>query len=307
MTARIFNIQTMSTEDGPGIRTSVFFKGCPLACEWCQNPEGLTREIHLVHDSIRCIGCGNCVDNCPQQAIEISPQGFTFTSACQKCLTCVNNCPSTAIRAIGEDITLEDLKAKLLRDRPFYENSGGGVTFTGGESLLQPEFVSAISDEMNKEGIHVCIDTSGYVKEEIFQRVVKKASLVLYDLKIIDEERHSFYTGVSNAPILENARWLGTSELPVWVRVAIIPGYTDDYANIESIAEFIRKNMLPVVERIDLLGYNDLCLNDYRRIRMEYKLEGTPRVKESEMMKLVELMKSAGVDHVTASNYREGE
>lgn len=307
MKARIFNIQTMSTEDGPGIRTSVFFKGCPLQCAWCQNPEGLSMEVHLMHEPLKCIGCGECIDNCPNQAIQTTDQGFWFTSACQKCFTCVNRCPATAIKAVGEDISLEELKEKLLQDRPFYENSGGGVTFTGGESLLQPDFLRAIIDEMNKEGIHTCIDTSGHVKESIFQEIVPKVSLVLFDLKLIDNEEHKKYTGVSNHTILNNAKWIGSTNVPTWVRVAIIPGYTDDHANMQGIAEFIRDNMFPAVERIDLLGYNDLCINDYQKMQMEYSLEEAPRVKESEMNELKEIMKLSGVEHITVSNYRKGE
>ncbi len=304
---RIFNIQPMSTEDGPGIRTSVFFKGCPLRCVWCQNPEGLTRQIHLVHEPLRCIGCGSCVDNCPAGAIEAAEKGLTITSSCQKCLSCVEICPAKAMRAIGEDITVEALKKKLLQDRPFYEHSGGGVTFTGGESLLQPEFLQAIMAEMNEEGVHTCIDTCGHVDEEVFQKVVPDASLVLFDLKIKDEQEHKNHTGVSNELILRNARWLGKSGIPVWVRVAVIPGYTDDISNIRGIAAFIGAHMLPAVERIDLLGYNDLCVNDYRKLQMDYPLAGTPRVTESEMMQLRELMKQSGVAKITISNYRKGE
>ena len=307
LTARIFNIQPMSTEDGPGIRTSVFFKGCPLKCAWCQNPEGLTMDVHLLHEPLRCIGCGTCMENCPNGAIKTGEKGLWFDLNCQKCMACVNGCPAMAIRSVGEDITLSELKEKLLQDLPFYKNSDGGVTFTGGECMLQPEFLQAIISEMNKEGVHTCIDTSGQIKEAVFQKVAPQVSLVLFDLKLIEEEKHRLYTGVSNRTILNNARWLGSAGVPVWIRVAIIPGYTDDHANIEGIARFVRENMLPAVERIDMLGYNDLCANDYEKMQMGYSLSGTPRVKESEMIELQNIMKSSGVEHITFSNYRKGE
>lgn len=305
--ARIFNIQAMSTEDGPGIRTSVFFKGCPLKCIWCQNPEGLTRDVHLVHEPARCIGCGTCVKACPGGALTPAEEGLVFGESCRLCLTCSEKCPARAIRVIGEDIAVPELVSKLLQDRPFYKNSGGGVTFTGGECLMQHEFLDEIIPELKKEDIHICIDTSGYVNGKIFAKTVREADMVLYDLKIMDDNLHRLYTGVSNRPVLENAQHLGSAGIPVWVRIAVIPGFTGDHSNISGIAGFIRDHMAPAVERIDLLGYNDLCVNDYEKMRVDYRLKDTPRVKESEMQELRELMKTSGIENITISNYLKGE
>ncbi len=172
---------------------------------------------------------------------------------------------------------------------------------------MQHEFLMAIMAEMNKEGVHISIDTSGHVRGEVFRKTVKEAGLILYDLKIIDDGLHRLHTGASNRIVLENARWLGGAGIPVWVRIPVIPGYTAQHSNISEIADFIREHMSTVVERIDLLGYNDLCSNDYRKMEMDYQLKESQRVKESEMLDLLELMKNTGVNNITVSNYLKGE
>lgn len=305
LTANIFNIQTMSTEDGPGIRTNVFMKGCPLSCVWCQNPEGLTDSVHLVHDAARCIGCGRCVKNCPTGALAGGDSGLQFGPACRRCMTCAGGCPAAAIRVIGSRVGLAELVEKLLPDRPFYQHSGGGVTFSGGECLLQHRFLIAIIPGLRAEGIHVCVDTSGFAAPKIFQSVAAEADLVLYDLKLMDDKRHRALTGVSNKTILENAAWLGASGIPAWVRVPVVPGYTDGEENMAAIARFISERM-PAVERVDLLGYNDLCVNDYEKLGLDYGLKGTGRVGESDMERLREIMEHCGVTGVTFSNYVKG-
>lgn len=305
LTAHIFNLQPLSTEDGPGIRTTVFMKGCPLRCLWCQNPEGLTAEVHLVHDQARCIGCGTCRENCPQGAIGGGGEGLIFGPSCRRCLRCAGGCPARAIRAIGERVTLGNLLEKLRRDRLFYKHSGGGVTFSGGECLLQHEFLLAAIPALKAEGIHVCIDTAGCASPRIFRAVAREASLVLFDLKAIDGNRHRLLTGASNEQILENAAWLGRSGIPAWIRVPVIPGWTDGEAEIAAIARFIKEEA-GGAERVDLLGYNDLCENDYARLRMEYALKGTARVKESAILRLREIMAESGARVVTVSNYLKG-
>ncbi len=296
----------MSTEDGPGIRTTVFMKGCPLKCIWCQNPEGLTREIHLVHDRLRCIGCGTCLENCPTGSITGTEQGLLFGSACKKCLICADGCPANAIKVIGSSITAAELKKIIIQDRPFYDNSGGGVTFSGGECLLQYKFLKSFIPEINKECIHVAIDTAGYSPPEHFTAVAELSDLVLFDLKVMDDREHKKFTGVSNKQILENARLLGRSGVPFWIRIAVIPGCTDSTGNIEAAAAFIEQYM-PAVERVDLLGYNDLCRSDYQKLDLNYALNGAGRVKESTMRRFMSIIEGAGVSRVTISNYREGE
>lgn len=306
LTANIFNIQPMSTEDGPGIRTTVFMKGCNLRCIWCQNPEGLSKQVHLVHDALRCIGCDTCLKSCPNGAFLKGAAGLQFSGRCKRCLACAASCPARAIRVIGETITLDELVRKLLRDKPFYDQSGGGVTFSGGECLLQPDFLRAAVCRLKEAGVHVCIDTAGCISPAIFQAAVREADLLLYDLKVMDDRRHRETTGFSNQLILENAAWLGRSGLRTWVRVPVVPGYTDSDANMEAIAQFLKRQM-PGVERVDLLGYNDLCAGDYTILGLDYALKEALRVEEEAMLRYREILSLSGAGLVSISNYRKGE
>ncbi len=302
LTATITNIQPLSTEDGPGIRSTVFMKGCPLRCLWCQNPETLSMKTELAHEPLRCIDCGACLESCPQGALQRGERGLVFGSSCRRCLSCAERCPARAIRVFGEKVGLEELLDRLIRDKPFYRHSGGGVTFSGGECLLQHRFLLAALPALKAEGIHRCIDTSGYADPKVFQEVARETDLVLYDLKTIDPEKHKLYTGVSNELILENAAWLGASGIPFWIRVPVIPGYTAGAEDIAALAQFIGERMGPV-ERIDLLGYNDLCAADYERMGLEYTLKEVPRITKEEMSRLQEIMHGSGAHRVTISNY----
>lgn len=285
MQANIFNIQKLSTEDGPGIRTTVFMKDCPLRCAWCQNPEGLTPDQIIYHEAKKCIGCGTC-------------KGFAGVER-------VKNCPTGALHAIGKHYGLEELLRVILADRDFYEDSGGGVTFSGGECLLQHRFLTAIIPLLRAEKIHVAVDTSGFAGREAFSAVAKMSDLVLFDLKLISDLDHRRYTGRPNPPILENARILGKLPVPVWIRVPVIPGITDSLENISGISRFVRENMVNVV-RVDLLGYNDLCRGDYEKLGMDYPLRDTPRVSREVMERLKAVMEGAGIGPVTISNYEVG-
>ncbi|NLZ27793.1 MAG: glycyl-radical enzyme activating protein [Firmicutes bacterium] len=302
LSAIITDIQFMSTEDGPGIRSTVFMKGCPMKCLWCQNPETFSAEPELFHETPRCIDCGTCLQDCPQGALQRGERGLVFGSSCRQCLRCVENCPARAIRVFGEKVGLEELLQRLVREKPFYRHSGGGVTFSGGECLLQHRFLLAALPMLKTEGIHVCIDTAGCVSPKVFQGVAREVDLLLYDLKIIDREKHKLFTGVSNEIILENAAWLGSSGIPFRIRVPIIPGYTSGEEDIRAMAHFIRHEVGPV-ERIDLLGYNNLCVADYERLGLDYKLRGIPRVKKETMIRLQEIMFGSGAHRVTISNY----
>ncbi len=278
-----FNIQRFSTEDGPGIRTTVFLKGCPLRCAWCHNPEGLSPRPELVWYDVRCIGARDCLRVCPVGALELTPQGMRIDRArCTVCGDCARACPAGALEVIGREWTPGALLTEIEKDRVFYETSGGGVTFSGGEPMRQADFVREVARLCYEAGIHVALDTCGAVPWEQYEAVLPWVDLVLYDLKIWDPDRHRAATGVENGRILENARRIAAGGRPMWIRTPVIPGYTADEANIAALAAFIARE-LPTVQRWDLLAYTNLGQPKYHRLDRPYALEGVPLLTREEM------------------------
>ena len=283
LTGLISNIQRFSIEDGPGIRTTVFFKGCPLSCAWCHNPEGIYSHPELVWYDVRCIGSRDCLGACSEDALELVPQGMVIDrQRCTACGDCVSACPSSALEIIGCEWTPEELLAELQKDAVFYETSGGGVTLSGGEPMVQDDFVLAIASLCREAGIHLALDTCGTVNWERYERVLPLVDLILYDLKIFDPGRHQESTGVANDLILENARRIGAAGKPMWIRTPVIPGYTAEKANIAALGDFIAAD-LPNVERWDLLAYTNLGQPKYHRLDRSYALEGVPLLTRVEM------------------------
>ncbi len=284
--ALTFSIQQFSTEDGPGIRTTVFMKGCPLRCAWCHNPEGLSPRPELMWYDVRCIGVRDCLRVCPRAALALAPQGMQIDRAhCDACGKCAEACPAAALEVIGKNWEIGGLEKELLKDRVFYETSGGGVTFSGGEPMLQADFLSELLPRLAGEGVHIALDTCGAVAWERYARLLPSVDLVLLDLKILDAERHQSATGVANDLILDNARRIAASGKPMWIRTPVIPGYTDDAANIAAIARFIRDE-LPTVERWDLLAYTNLGKPKYHRLDLAYSLEAVPLLTRAEVESL---------------------
>ena len=261
-------------------------QGCPLDCAWCHNPEGLRQQLDLVWYDVRCIGARECVRACPEQALSLHPDGLHIAGAeCTLCGRCVSACPTAALEIIGQSWTAEELLAELLKDRAFYQTSGGGVTFSGGEPLLQVDLLAELLPLCRAEGLHVALDTCGAVAWERFERVLPWVDLVLLDLKLIDAERHRAATGVSNELVLENAKRLAQRGLPLWIRTPVIPGHTADLENIRAIGRFIREE-LPTVERWDLLAYTNLGRPKYRRLDLPYALAEEPLLSRSRMEEL---------------------
>ena len=281
--ALTFNVQRFSTQDGPGIRTTVFLKGCPLHCVWCHNPEGLRPTPELVWYDVRCIGVKECLRVCTEDALTLTPEGMRIDrERCIVCGVCVEACPTAALEVIGRRWTPEELVEELLKDQVFYETSGGGVTFSGGEPMMQLDFLCEVLPRCREVGLHVALDTCGAVSWESFEQVLPWVNLVLYDLKIMDAERHRAATGISNHGILENARGLAAHGVPMWIRTPVIPGHTGDHENILAIARFIHE-ALPTVERWDLLAYTNLGGPKYRRLDRKYLLEKVPLLSREEM------------------------
>ena len=289
VTGVTFNVQRFSTEDGPGIRTTVFMKGCPLRCRWCHNPEGLSPQPQLVWYDVRCIGARRCLAACPAGALELTPQGMRIDRerclpvrpACpagrqagSPCDLCTGACPSGALEVIGRRWTPDELLAQVEKDVAFYETSGGGVTVSGGEPAMQPDFVEAFLRLCHESGIATALDTCGYADWSVYERLLPHLDLVLYDLKMLDRERHRQATGVYPDRILANAAAIAERGMPMWVRTPIVPGYTDDEENIGALAAFIRTR-LPTVQRWDLLAYTNLGVAKYRRLGLPYPLEET--------------------------------
>jgi len=268
----IFNIQRYCVHDGPGIRTTVFLKGCPLRCWWCHNPEGLSPSRDLAYIEFRCIRCGTCVRVCPRHAIELKEGKIVFDrSRCVKCGICANYCPTSALTIIGREITVSELMNEILKDVLLYDYSGGGVTFSGGEPLYQPEFLKAAIIECKKHRIHVALDTSGYAPPELFDSIAKHVDLFLFDIKLVDEQDHIKYTGVSNKLILRNLKSLveGGRGKDIILRFPVIPGITDTEKNIKLIEKLLIE--LRKIEEIDLLPYHDVS-EKYARLGMEYRM-----------------------------------
>jgi pyruvate formate lyase activating enzyme len=289
---RIFDLRRYSIHDGPGIRTTVFLKGCPLRCDWCQNPESQGRDPEAVLFPSRCIGCDACLPACPHGAI--SPETRRpDPRRCACCGTCVETCPAGARQILGRDLPVEELLAELERDRVFYDESGGGVTFSGGEPLAQPGFLRAALDLCRERGIHTALDTCGYAPREQAEDLARRADLLLYDLKAMDPERHRTSTGVPNGLILENLRAICGLGAAVWVRLPLIPGFNDDEGNLRATAEFVRA--LPGSPPLSLLPYHHSALAKYRRLGRRYPLEGTAAPSPDRVRQASDLLESLGL------------
>jgi len=285
----VFNIQRYSIHDGPGIRTTVFLKGCPLSCWWCQNPESQLSGQEMIFWGDRCIGCGACSTICPSDAIQIK-NGIPLTEKekCILCGKCIEKCPALAREMIGEKLTIEEVIKEIEKDLVFYEESGGGVTFSGGEPLGQSEFLEGLLNGCREKKIHTAVDTSGYISWEILNKINSKVDLFLYDLKIMDNERHKKYTGISNEIILENLKKLSSVHHNISVRFPVIPGINDDYQNIRETGEFLSPLK---ITQVNLLPYHYIGIDKYRRLGRTYKLVTTQPPSEEKLSEVSTILR----------------
>ncbi len=294
----VFNIQRFSTEDGPGIRTTVFVKGCPLKCLWCHNPEGINPKPELMWYGVRCIAALDCIEVCPEGALDLTPNGMVIDRVkCTACGLCEKACPSAALEVIGKEYTAEEIFEEVAKDEAFYRNSGGGVTLGGGDPAINPEFTAEVLRLCKEAKIETAIDTTGVFNSSTYDKILPFVDLILLDLKQMDEELHKKMTGVNLKNILENAEKFGKGDIPIWVRTPIIPGMTDQEENIKRVAKFIADKM-PAVERYELLAFNNLCTDKYKRLDLKFALEDTPLMEKETMERLADIASSEGVKDV---------
>ena len=266
----IFDIRKYSIHDGPGIRTAVFFKGCPLRCAWCHNPESQSFAPELILHPNRCILCAACVERCPSSAV--NGQLTTDRERCQSCGGCVDVCYADAREIVGREMTVAQVLGQIEADQVFYDQSNGGVTFTGGEPLSQPRFLLDLLAACRPRNIHTAVDTSGFAAWTVVDQIRPLVDLFLYDLKLIDDEQHRQYTGVSNQLILSNLQQLSELGHNLIVRIPIIPGVNDDEKTLRQMGEFLAS--LAIVPPVELLAYHQIAAAKYANLGREYSLSG---------------------------------
>jgi pyruvate formate lyase activating enzyme len=268
MKANIFNIQKFSIHDGPGIRTTVFFKGCQLKCIWCHNPESQNFKKEILYNKNKCTLCGNCVKTCQNNAIEINNNFLKMNmDKCTFCGDCTVCCINSARQIAGKEYTVDEVMEEVLKDRVFYKNSKGGATLSGGEPLIYAEFVEELLMKLKKENIHTAVDTCGCVDFKVLERVSRYTDLFLYDLKTMDDEKHILYTGVSNINIIDNLIKLSEIHNNINLRLPLIEGINADEDNILGILRLIKKTN---IKKINLLPYHDIAMHKYEKLGREY-------------------------------------
>ncbi len=300
---KILEIQRMSTEDGPGIRTTVFFKGCSLKCTWCHNPESISKKSQIHWIDNRCIDCKTCLETCSNQVLSLSEAGMDINrDNCEGCGNCAEECPSTALELLGQKWPVEDLVAEVVKDKAYFDTSEGGITISGGEPGLQPQFASALLKSLKEKGVQTALDTCGLCSQKALEMILPYATMVLFDMKEIDSENHLRITGSGNEKILENCIFIANfikdhvHPKTLWIRTPIIPGATNSDRNIQGIGEFIAKNLGNAVSRWELCAFNNLCKDKYQRLDMMWEFTDSELISESEMIHLAEVAKKSGVN-----------
>ena len=303
MKANILEIQRMSTEDGPGLRTTIFFKGCTLNCLWCHNPESISPQPQVHWISNQCIGCKTCLEVCPEGALAFTAEGNRVDrNRCTGCGLCAEECPATALELLGQSWELDDLVAEIIKDRTYFEKSGGGVTLSGGEPTLQAPFNRELLKRLKESGIHTALDTCGMCSRKALEGLLPYLDLLLFDLKEIDPQKHRRFTGTTNEKILENLiyvrDWMQSNGRPkqLWIRTPIIPDATATGENIRGIGKFISGNLDGLVNRWELCAFNNLCRDKYLRLDLDWEYGDYDLLTKLLMEKMAAVARNSGVD-----------
>ena len=293
--ALISNIQNYSTKDGPGIRTTVFFTGCNLKCIWCSNPELIEPGIKVMYFENRCRRCGKCAETAVNNSIILTESGCEIDrEKCTNIEECMEVCAYEAYEKSGYEISVQDLYNKLIRDKIFFEQSGGGVTFSGGEAGLQYEFLSEIGAELQKDNIHTALDTAGLITWEKLEKAINSMNMVLFDIKAYDSRLHRKYTGAGNELILENIKKTAAKNKELIIRMIIVPGMNDNMEDIKKRISFI-KELGSAVKQIDILKYHNLGEGKYKSLGMIYSVPKDLYREESFWKKVKEMASETGV------------
>ena len=289
----VFNIQHFSIHDGPGIRTTVFMKCCPLRCPWCSNPESQEYHPEIMTVDRNCIKCGKCAEVCHQGAITLDESGRTIDrEKCDNCLMCSQVCPTGAIETAGSYMDIDKVMTEIEKDEIFYRNSGGGMTISGGEPLMQWKFVLELFKECKTKGFHTALDTSGYAQWNVMEKVVEYADLVLHDIKLIDSTQHETATGVANDIIMANTEKVARRKR-TWLRYAVVPGFNDSESCAREIAAFASR-VQP--EKVSLLPYHALGAQKYEKLGRAYSLNGVLPPSNERLHHIARVFQSSGVD-----------
>ena len=290
----VVDITRMTVHNGPGIRTLVLFKGCPLRCIWCSTPESQKESAEVAFFPDKCILCGDCIPVCPQGAIIILEKTIILNrEICDNCGQCVSVCNTEALLLFGQEYTVEELVDEVKKDEIIYKHSGGGVTVSGGEPFFRPEFLLTLLKEMKRYGINCGIDTCGFADRKHIEAALPYVDFFLWDIKHMNRDKHIEYTGVSNELILDNLRFVSDNDIPVYLRLPVIPGYNDSEDNLLDLCHFAKT--LFSLEEIDLLPMHHLGKGRYAALGREYQIDGIPLIEEETMDEMKRLVESTGL------------
>jgi len=291
----IFDIQRFSIHDGPGIRTIVFLNGCPLRCKWCANPESQVLRPVLIFNQQKCIRCHTCEISCPKSAIHLGIDQYPKIdrSLCDKCGQCVSSCCTDALYFLGKEVSVEEVMKEFMKDEPFYRNSGGGITLSGGEILVQHDFANALLGTCKGYGLHTTIETTGYSTPEILLKIADKSDLILYDFKHYDPSLHQTYTGVDNKQILNNLKMLVQRGHMIVVRIPVIPGFNNSLEDAKQFGLLLKKIH---IEKVNLLPFHQMGENKHILMGLKYHYKGVKGLHEEELVEYQKIMIQLGLD-----------